>query len=127
MHFLDCSVVLRALCGETCLFAPCRFEYDLGRRSQAARQDAPHRDPTMYSSPDFEQIFWDIATQTPMALALLGTGLFLLAKRHKAPRPCTIAAVTFLGLSQTYQYVFQGALIVVSALVYSIVRRRAAA
>jgi ribose transport system ATP-binding protein len=36
-------------------------------------------------------------------------------------------AVTFLGLSQTYQYVFQGALIVVSALIYSIVRRRSGA
>ncbi len=52
----------------------------------------------MFSSPDFERIFWDIATQTPLALALLGTALFLLAKRHKAPRPCTIAASTFLGL-----------------------------
>ena len=52
----------------------------------------------MFSSPDFERIFWDIATQTPMALALIGTGLFLLAKRRVAPRPCTIAAVTFLGL-----------------------------
>ncbi len=52
----------------------------------------------MYSSPDFERIFWDIATQTPLALALLGTALFLLAKRRVAPRPCTIAAVTFLGL-----------------------------
>ena len=36
-------------------------------------------------------------------------------------------AVTFLGLSQTYQYIFQGALIVVAALVYSTVRRQAAA
>jgi ribose transport system ATP-binding protein len=36
-------------------------------------------------------------------------------------------AVTFLGLSQMYQYLFQGALIVISALIYSIVRRRAAA
>ncbi len=36
-------------------------------------------------------------------------------------------AVTFLGLSQTYQYLFQGALIVISALIYSIVRRRAGA
>jgi ribose transport system ATP-binding protein len=36
-------------------------------------------------------------------------------------------AVTFLGLSQTYQYIFQGALIVVAALVYSTVRRRAEA
>jgi ribose transport system ATP-binding protein len=35
-------------------------------------------------------------------------------------------AVTFLGLSQTYQYVFQGALIVISALIYSTVRKRAA-
>ncbi len=35
-------------------------------------------------------------------------------------------AVTFLGLSQTYQYLFQGGLIVISALIYSIVRRRAA-
>jgi ribose transport system ATP-binding protein len=33
-------------------------------------------------------------------------------------------AVTFLGLSQTYQYIFQGALIVAAALVYSAVRRR---
>jgi ribose transport system ATP-binding protein len=33
-------------------------------------------------------------------------------------------AVTFLGLSQTYQYLFQGALIVISALIYSVVRRR---
>ena len=36
-------------------------------------------------------------------------------------------AVTFLGFSQTYQYVFQGGLIVISALIYSIVRKRAAA
>ena len=36
-------------------------------------------------------------------------------------------AVTFLGLSQTYQYIFQGALIVVAALVYSTVRKRAGA
>ncbi len=36
-------------------------------------------------------------------------------------------AVTFLGLTQTYQYMFQGALIVVAALVYSTVRRQAAA
>jgi ribose transport system ATP-binding protein len=35
-------------------------------------------------------------------------------------------AVTFLGFSQTYQYVFQGALIVISALIYSTVRKRAA-
>lgn len=33
-------------------------------------------------------------------------------------------AVTFLGLSQTYQYVFQGALIVAAALIYSAVRGR---
>ena len=36
-------------------------------------------------------------------------------------------AVTFLGLTQTYQYMFQGALIVVAALVYSTVRRQASA
>jgi ribose transport system ATP-binding protein len=35
-------------------------------------------------------------------------------------------AVTFLGLTQMYQYIFQGALIVVAALVYSTVRRQAA-
>jgi ribose transport system ATP-binding protein len=34
-------------------------------------------------------------------------------------------AVAFLGLSETYQYVFQGALILVSALIYSTVQRRA--
>jgi ribose transport system ATP-binding protein len=34
-------------------------------------------------------------------------------------------AVTFLGLTQMYQYIFQGALIVVAALVYSTVRRQA--
>ena len=34
-------------------------------------------------------------------------------------------AVTFLGLTQTYQYVFQGALIVASALIYLTVRKRA--
>src|SRR5207344_222477 len=33
-------------------------------------------------------------------------------------------AVTFLGFSQTYQYVFQGGLIVISALIYSVVRKR---
>ena len=33
-------------------------------------------------------------------------------------------AVAFLGFTQTYQYVFQGALIVVSALIYSTIRRR---
>ncbi len=36
-------------------------------------------------------------------------------------------AVTFLGLSQTYQYIFQGSLIVVAALVYSTVRKPVAA
>ncbi len=35
-------------------------------------------------------------------------------------------AVTFLGLTQMYQYIFQGGLIVVAALVYSTVRRQAA-
>ena len=34
-------------------------------------------------------------------------------------------AVSFLGLSQTYEYAFQGALILVAALVYSTVRARA--
>jgi len=34
-------------------------------------------------------------------------------------------AISFLGLSQTYQYVFQGALILLAALVYSAVRGRA--
>ena len=38
-----------------------------------------------------------------------------------------LGAVTFLGFTQTYQYVFQGALIVASALIYSLVRGRAAA
>ena len=38
-----------------------------------------------------------------------------------------LSAVTFLGLSQTYQYVFQGALIVAAALIYSTVRKQAAA
>jgi ribose transport system ATP-binding protein len=33
-------------------------------------------------------------------------------------------AVTFLGLTQTYQYFFQGALIVIAALIYSTVRKR---
>ena len=33
-------------------------------------------------------------------------------------------AVSFLGLTQTYQYVFQGALIVISALIYATVRGR---
>ncbi len=36
-------------------------------------------------------------------------------------------AVSFLGLSQTYQYVFQGALILVAALIYATVRGGAAA
>lgn len=36
-------------------------------------------------------------------------------------------AVSFLGLSQTYQYVYQGLLILVAALVYSSARQRAAA
>jgi ribose transport system ATP-binding protein len=35
--------------------------------------------------------------------------------------------VAFIGLSQTYQYVFQGALILIAAVVYSTVRGRAAA
>jgi ribose transport system ATP-binding protein len=35
-------------------------------------------------------------------------------------------AVTFLGLTQTFQYFFQGILVVVAALIYSGVRRRAA-
>lgn len=33
-------------------------------------------------------------------------------------------AVTFLGLSQTYQYLFQGILIVLAALIYALTRRR---
>jgi ribose transport system ATP-binding protein len=36
-------------------------------------------------------------------------------------------AVSFLSLTETYQYVFQGALILVAALIYSFVRRRAPA
>ena len=36
-------------------------------------------------------------------------------------------AVAFLGFTQTYQYLFQGALIVVSALIYLTVRKRAGA
>lgn len=36
-------------------------------------------------------------------------------------------AVSFLGLSQTYQYMFQGALILVAALIYSTARRQAEA
>ncbi|QKD00677.1 ATP-binding cassette domain-containing protein [Mesorhizobium loti] len=35
-------------------------------------------------------------------------------------------AVTFLGLTQTYQYLFQGILIVVAALIYSAAQKRAA-
>ena len=35
-------------------------------------------------------------------------------------------AVAFLGFTQTYQYLFQGALIVVAALIYLAVRKRAA-
>jgi ribose transport system ATP-binding protein len=34
-------------------------------------------------------------------------------------------AVSFLGLSQTYQYMFQGALVLAAALIYTIARRRA--
>ena len=33
-------------------------------------------------------------------------------------------AVAFLGLSETYQYIFQGGLILLSALIYSTVQRR---
>jgi ribose transport system ATP-binding protein len=36
-------------------------------------------------------------------------------------------AVSFLGLTETYQYAFQGALIVSAALIYSTFRRRAGA
>ncbi len=35
-----------------------------------------------------------------------------------------LSAVSFLGLSQTYQYVFQGALILTAALIYTTVRGR---
>jgi ribose transport system ATP-binding protein len=35
-----------------------------------------------------------------------------------------LSATTFLSLTQTYQYLFQGILIVVAALIYSGVRRR---
>jgi ribose transport system ATP-binding protein len=38
-----------------------------------------------------------------------------------------LSAVTFLSLTQTYQYLFQGVLIVAAALIYSAVRRRAEA
>ena len=36
-------------------------------------------------------------------------------------------AVSFLGLSQSYQYVFQGALILAAALIYSTARKQAEA
>jgi ribose transport system ATP-binding protein len=36
-------------------------------------------------------------------------------------------AAAFLGLSETYQYVFQGALVLIAALIYSTVRRRVGA
>ena len=35
-----------------------------------------------------------------------------------------LSAVAFLGLSQTYQYVFQGALVLIAALIYSTVQNR---
>jgi ribose transport system ATP-binding protein len=38
-----------------------------------------------------------------------------------------LSAVTFLSLTQTYQYLFQGILIVVAALIYASARRRSAA
>jgi ribose transport system ATP-binding protein len=38
-----------------------------------------------------------------------------------------LTAITFLGLSQTYQYAFQGALIVVSAVIYVAIRRKGSA
>jgi ribose transport system ATP-binding protein len=38
-----------------------------------------------------------------------------------------LSAVAFLGLSQTYQYVFQGALILIAALIYSSLRGRSRA
>ena len=37
-----------------------------------------------------------------------------------------LSMVTFLGLSQTYQYVFQGALILAAALIYSTARGKTA-
>ena len=36
-------------------------------------------------------------------------------------------AVSFLGLSQTWQYIYQGGLILAAALIYSTARQRAAA
>jgi ribose transport system ATP-binding protein len=36
-------------------------------------------------------------------------------------------AAAFLGLSETYQYVFQGILVLIAALIYSAARRRAGA
>jgi len=35
-------------------------------------------------------------------------------------------AVTFLGFTETYQYVFQGALVVAAALIYATIRGRSA-
>ena len=36
-------------------------------------------------------------------------------------------AVAFLGLSEQYQYLFQGALVLAAAVIYSTVRRRTTA
>ena len=35
-----------------------------------------------------------------------------------------LSAVAFLGLSQAYQYVFQGTLVLASALIYSVAAKR---
>jgi ribose transport system ATP-binding protein len=54
-----------------------------------------------------------------------GRGTFLGAVLGAVLLTEVLNAVSFLGLSQTWQYAFQGALILVAALIYSTARRRA--
>ena len=63
------------------------------------------------------------------AVVLGGTSLLggrRLVRRHVARllpmRAVSLNATTFLGLTQTWQYVFQGGFVLVAALVYSQVR-----
>jgi len=52
----------------------------------------------MFRKLAFSDVAWDFATQAPIVVGMLGIVTYLFVNRRKAPRPCFIAAISFLVL-----------------------------
>ena len=52
----------------------------------------------MFRKVTFSDVAWDFATQAPIVVGMLVIVSFLFVNRRKAPRPCFIAAISFLVL-----------------------------